>query len=143
MPRMVAFAPVPARRITLRLQSAADASLTAFMVAHVRARDDGQLRLHIDVAAALGAAPASDAEREIIRSEIVGGIMMAKRHAKRGVTIEIAALGGAPSAIEVPSIAYGIAATLAVLQGLDIEDLRIKPRGGYGWSLAAIEVEDC
>jgi hypothetical protein len=139
-----------ARRVTIRLRSAKDKEHRASLVAHVRAREDNQLRLFADMAEAVaagggeaGALRAS--ELAILKNEIMGGVVMAKRKAKRGCTLEIVAIGGATGEggiSTVPSIAFAVAATLAVLQGLDVEDLRSKPHGGYGWDLEGVEVAD-
>jgi hypothetical protein len=138
----------PAQRVTIRLRLAKDHAQRAALTAHVRARDDAQLRLSANVAEAIaagGAAPLRDAELAIVKNEIMGGAIMAKRQAKRGCALEIVAVSGATAdggISTVPSIAFAVAAMLAVLQGLGVEDLREKPHGGYGWELDGVEVAE-
>jgi hypothetical protein len=132
-------------RITIRLMLAKDHSHRAWLTAHVGPRSDGKLHLHADITSAIGGAQASESERKIIATEIMGGVVLAKRHAKRGCTVELISLGaeiaGEPTITRIASIAFAVAANLAVLQGLGVEDLRSAPRGGYGWALEAIEVD--
>jgi hypothetical protein len=146
---MISEAEARTQRVTVRLKLAKDATQRVSLTAHVRARVDGQLRLHADIGAAIAAGGGTpdalrDSERDIIKTEIMGGAVTAKRHAKRGCTVELVALAGETAEgglVSVPSIAFAVATSLAVLQGLGVEDLRTAPRGGYGWSLDGIEVE--
>jgi hypothetical protein len=150
LPAMITSGERPARRITIRLRFAKDHAQQAALIAHVRARDDEQLRLSADMAEAVAAGSAGatalrDTELTILKNEIMGGAVMAKRKAKRGCTLEIVAVSGATAEggiASVPSIAFAVATTLAMLQGLGVEDLREKPHGGYGWELAGVEVAD-
>lgn len=147
---MISQAGPGALRVSIRLVLAKDPSQRARLIAHVRPREDGQLRLHADIGEAIAAGGAdalavSQAERDIIKTEIMGGAVTAKRHAKRGCTVELVALSGATGhggLTSVPSIAFAVAASLAILQGLGVEDLRTAPRGGYGWNLEAVEVAE-
>ncbi|MBA2480718.1 MAG: hypothetical protein H0V44_08650 [Planctomycetes bacterium] len=137
-------------RVSIRLHLAADPTQQAWMTMHVQPRDDQQVRFKAEVADALAADPVSflnpipPNQAHIIKTEIMGGIVTAKKHAKMGCTVELVSLGGATGEVRsvsgVPSIAFAVAASLAVLQGLGIEDLRVAPRGGYGWKLESVDV---
>jgi len=143
--------PAPSR-ITVRVRCAADAGQLAWLTLGVRPEDGQQLRFAIDIAKALASDPVSflhqlpPNQQQIIKAEIVGGLLTTRRHAKRGCSVELLGLGGANgeerSLAGIPSVGFAVAATLALLQGLGIEDLRIKPRGGWGFHLEAIEVAD-
>jgi hypothetical protein len=142
---------MPGARVAIRLRSVKDVSQRAWMTMHVVPRDDQQVRFKAEIDEALAADPVSfmhpipPAQARILKNEIIGGILTAKRQAKIGCTIELVSIGGASaeqrSVSALPSIAYAVAATLAVLQGLGIEDLRTAPRGGYGWELDEVVVE--
>ena len=147
---MIIEAGAPAQRVTIRLKLAKNPSQRAALTAHVRPREDGQLRLSADIAEAVAAGggdagPLRESELTIIKTEIMGGAVTAKRHAKRGCTVELVALSGSTAGgglTSVPSIAFAVATSLAVLQGLGVEDLRASPRGGYGWALDSVEVAE-
>jgi hypothetical protein len=147
---MITEAGAPVQRVTIRLKLAKDPTQRAALTAHVRARDDGQLRLSADIAEAVAAgggdaAALRESELDIIKTEIMGGAVTAKKHAKRGCTVELVALSGSTAdggLTSVPSIAFAVATSLAVLQGLGVEDLRSAPRGGYGWALEGVEVAE-
>jgi hypothetical protein len=137
----------PTRRITIRLALVADPQQRAWLCLHVQARDDDQVRAVLDLAGAIGTAAATAPQRTILKTEIMGGVITAKRRAKRGCVIELVGLGGeveptGDTLIQVPSIAFAVAANLAVLHGLGVVDLRATPQGGYGWRLEAVEVSD-
>ncbi len=135
----------PTQRITIRLVLAADSRQRATLCMHVQPRDDMDVRAVFDLDLALGKASASASQRTILKTEIMGGVIMAKRKARRGCVLEVLAITGevepgGDTLIQVPSIAFAVAANLAVLQGLGVEDLRRAPHGGYGWELAGVEV---
>lgn len=137
--------PHPTRRIRIRLALVSDRRSRAWLTLQVRARDDGDVRAALDVPTALtGQEPTTPAQQTILKTEIMGGVVTAKRHARRGCSVELMALGGETpegGITQVPSIAYAVAANLAVLQGLEVEDLRQQPRGGYGWALEEVGVD--
>ncbi len=140
------------QRVTIRLRCAADTQQQAWLTMHVSPRDDQQVRLKAEIAEAMAADtvsftdPVPPHQAQIIKNEVMGGILTAKRHAKRGCTVELVSLGGANGELRsvsgVGSIAFAVAATLAVSQGLGAEDLREKPHGGYGWNLESVEVSE-
>ncbi|MBA3709019.1 MAG: hypothetical protein H0W83_09400 [Planctomycetes bacterium] len=138
-------------KVSIRIHLAADPTQQAWLTMHVQRRDDQQVRLKAEVAEALAADPVSFLhpvpanQAHIIKTEIMGGIVTAKKHAGVGCTVELVSVGGASGEVRsvsgVPSIAFAVASTLAVLQGLEKEDLRVAPHGGYGWKLDEVAVE--
>jgi hypothetical protein len=135
------------QRISIRLRSVSEPTHTAWLTMHVRARDDQQVRAQLELDEILADPLAlSQAEKTIIKTEIMGGVLTARRFAKRGCTIDLVAIGAESTDGKglngIASIAFAVAANLVVLQGLGVHDLRTEPRGGYGWKLDALEVAD-
>ena len=105
----------------------------------------------LDVARAVRAAgnssELSPAQAQVLRSEIMAGILTAKRKVSGGWSVVLDRIGGSQAErttiAELPSIGFAVAATLAVLHGTGVEDLQAEPRGGHGWHLETIEVTPC
>ncbi len=138
----------PTQRIRIALALAEDRTQRAWLAMDVCARDDGQVRAALAIDDALAdSQQLTPAQRTILKTEIMGGVIVARKVAKRGCAVALVELGGevggvAGGIIKVPSIAFAVAANLAVLQGLGVEDLRSAPHGGYGWALEAVSVTD-
>ncbi len=139
---------LPTLRVRIALVLAKDQAQRAWLALDVRGRDDGQLGAVLPIDDALPVSQAlTPAQRTILKTEIMGGVITARRTAKRGCMVTLVELGGEVGGVDggiikVPSIAFAVAANLAVLQGLGIEDLRSAPRGGYGWALDSVTVTE-
>jgi len=136
----------PSQRIAIRLVQVSDRTHRAWLTMQVRGRADNQVRARLELDEILANPLAlSQAEKTIIKTEIMGGVLTARRHAKRGCSIDLVAIGASIAGEErlngISSIAFAVAANLVVLQGLGFHDLRTTPRGGYGWDLDTITVE--
>lgn len=136
---------VPSQRISIRLLQVSDRTHCAWLTMQVRARTDNQVRARLELDEILANPLAlSQAEKTIIKTEIMGGVLTARRHAKCGCSIDLVAIGASIDGEErlsgISSIAFAVAANLVVLQGLGFHDLRVTPRGGYGWDLETIGV---
>jgi len=133
-------------RIIVRCQDQPE--LLAWLTMTVASREDTAFAHDLDIARAVRAAGNStelpDSHRQVLRSEIMAGILTARRQAEGGWSVVLERLGGSidtrPAISELPSIAFAVAATLAVLHGTGVEDLEAEPRGGHGWLLERIEV---
>jgi hypothetical protein len=137
--------------VTIRVRSAAAPDQLAWLTMRVSRREDHHIHFQAEVATALAKdavsflAPLTPAQAQVVKSEITGGILMARKQAgKVGFVAELLSLGGSVgderTVAALPSVAFAVAATLAVVQGLGIEDLRSAPRGGFQWKLDAVEV---
>jgi hypothetical protein len=137
--------------VTVRLRNSAAAEQLAWLSLRVRRRDDQQVHFDAEVAAAMARGalnimgPLTESQAKVMKAEIVGGILMARKQAGRvGFVAELVGLGGSIAGedglVAIPSVAFAVAAQLAVIQGLGVEDLRAKPHGGFGWKLDSIEV---
>ena len=134
------------QRIAIRLLQTSDRTHCVWLTMQVRAREDNQVRARLELDDILAnPLSLSQAEKTIIKTEIMGGVLTARRHAKRGCSIDLIAIGASIAGEErlggISSIAFAVAANLVVLQGLGIHDLRVTPRGGYGWGLESISIE--
>jgi hypothetical protein len=141
-----------ARTVIVRLSNAKDATQKAWMAMRVTPLDENQVQFDADPMAAVKRDtvsflhPPTENEAKVLKSEIVGGILMARKQAGRiGFRAELLYLGGIVGDLgrvaEVPSVAYAVGATMAVLHGLGVADRPGIPRGGFGWSLDAVELE--
>jgi hypothetical protein len=136
--------------VSVRVAHAGKPEQCAWLSMRVERRDDQHVLFDADVATALARDPVSfmhplsPAQATVLKAEIVGGILMARKQAGRvGCRISLRSIGGSDgevrNVITLPSVAYAVASTLAVLQGLGVEDLLRAPRGGFGWTLVRIE----
>ena len=124
---------------------------TAWMALSVDRVDDArQVRIDIDPLAAVlrdttsFLFPLNESEAKIIKSEIVGGILMARKQLKGpGMTVRLLYLGGINGEIarvaEIGSVAYAVAAHVAVVYMLGNDEERADLRGGFGWRVERIE----
>lgn len=141
-----------ARTVTVRLSNAKDATQKAWMAMRITRLAEVQVQFDADPAEAVKRDtvsflhPLTENESKVLKSEIVGGILMARKQAGRiGFKAELLFLGGAIGdsgrVAAMPSVAYAVGATMAVLHGLGVADRPEVPRGGFGWSLDAVELE--
>lgn len=144
---------MPARDVTVRLHQTRDPALRAWLTLRVERHDDTRFAITGDAAEAVARDPVcfmhplGQAEARVLKSEILNGLMIArKKHGPFGCSAELRILGGCRgeqrNVIEVPGMAYAVAASLALLHGLGILDLVAEPRGGYDWSLESVEVAE-
>ena len=143
-----------AARITITLARSGDASQKAWLTMRVARRPDQHIHFQVDIAQALSGDTVSfmhaltDAQAKVLKADIVGGILLARKAIGRiGFLVELLSLGGCHGELRevasLPSVGFGVAANLAVLHGLGIEDLGASPRGGFGWRLESFTaVED-
>ena len=135
-----------AARITIALVRDDDETLKAWLTMRVARREDQHIHFLVDIAPALAGDAVSfmhalsEAEAKVLKADIVGGILLARRAIGRiGFAVELISLGGCHGeerrVAALPSAGFGVAANLAVLHGLGIEDLARNPRGGFGWRL--------
>jgi hypothetical protein len=115
-----------------------------------REEDARQVRIDIDPMAAVlrdttsFLFPLTESEAKIIKSEIVGGILMARKQLKGpGMTVRLLYLGGTNGdnarVAEIGSVAYAVAAHVLVVHGLGNEAERADLRGGFGWRVESVE----
>jgi len=137
---------VKAVLISITLCRDGDATQKAWLTMRVARREDQHIHFQVDVANALAGDAVSflhalnEAQAKVLKADIVGGILLARRAIGRiGFAVELLSLGGCHGeerrVAALPSVGFGVAANLAVLHGLGIEDLAAKPRGGFGWRL--------
>ncbi len=135
--------------IDIMMCCVAEPTLKSWLAMRLTRRTDQHIHLQVDVAQALAQDPicfmhpVSDSEAKVIKADLVGGLLLARRSIGRiGFTAELVRLGGCRGderrIAALPSVGLGIAANLAVLHALGIEDLASSPRGGYGWRLEKI-----
>ncbi len=140
-------------QVTIRLRNSSDAAQHAWLTLRISRREDQHLHFNAEIVEAVAKDPVSfmhppsENEAKVVKAEIVGGILMARKQVGRvGFTAELVSLGGSVgeqrTLAAIPSVAFAVAAQLAVVQGLGVEDLRAKPHGGFGWKLDAVEVAD-
>jgi hypothetical protein len=137
---------VKATLITITLVRDGDDTQKAWLTMRVARREDQHIHFQVEVANALSGDAVSfmhvlsESEAKVLKADIVGGILLARRTIGRiGFAVELLSLGGCHGeerrVAALPSVGFGVAANLAVLHGLGIEDLAAKPRGGFGWRL--------
>jgi hypothetical protein len=137
---------VKATLIAITLCRAGDDTQKAWLTMRVARREDQHIHFQVDVAHALAGDAVSfmhalsEAQAKVLKADIVGGILLARRAIGRiGFAVELLSLGGRHGderrIAALPSVGFGVAANLAVLHGLGIEDLARNPRGGFGWRL--------
>jgi hypothetical protein len=137
---------VKAARITIALVRDDDQTLKAWLTMRVARREDQHIHFQVEVAPALAGDAVSfmhalsESQAKVLKADIVGGILLARRAIGRiGFSVELLSLGGCHGeerrVAALPSVGFGVAANLAVLHGLGIEDLARNPRGGFGWRM--------
>jgi hypothetical protein len=86
--------------------------------------------------------PITAAQAGVIKHELMGGLLTARKRVPGGFTIELVSLGGSVgeerAVAQVASIAYAVAAALAALHGTGVADAQT-PKGGWGWLAEVIE----
>jgi hypothetical protein len=138
--------------VTIRLHSARDPAQKAWLSMRVSAREDQHIHFQADIETAMARDaisflhPINDAQAKVVKADIVGGIMLARKAmGRRGFVVELHSLGGSTGAqgsiLQIATVAFGVAANLAVLHGLGVEDLVAHPHGGYGWELSEITTQ--
>jgi hypothetical protein len=145
---------VKATLVSITLRRAGDDTQQAWLAMRVARREDQHIHFQVEIAAALAGDAVSfmhalsDAQAKVLKADIVGGILLARRAIGRvGFAVELVSLGGRHGeerrVAALPSVGFGVAANLAVLHGLGIEDLALHPRGGFGWRLESFSAVEC
>lgn len=141
------------QRVTVRLHRVDHATQRAWLTLRVTASDDPrQVAIDIDPAQAVRSDPTSflhplePNEAKVLKSDIVGGVLMARKQLGRtGFTARLLTLGGADGdqahVTLLPSVAYAVGAMAAVIFTLGDERQRNDLPGGFGWKIDAIEAE--
>lgn len=109
------------------------------------------LKHHLDVAAAVAADAGSflhalgQAEQQVLRSELMAGLLTGCRGQWTGWRVELlrlgATTGGSRNVSDTASVAFAVGAALALRHATGAEDLLAHPRGGHGWRLVGFTVE--
>lgn len=139
--------------VTVRLHRSEDASQRAWLSLRVARHDDPrQVQIDIDPATAVRSDPTcflhppSANEAQILKSDIVGGILMARKQlGKVGFTVRLLTLGGAIAdearVTQIASVAFAVGAHAAVVAVLGDDQMRADLPGGFGWRINGIERE--
>lgn len=142
-----------ANRVTVRLHRVEDPAQRAWLTMRVvRSEDPRQVAIDIDPALAVRSDPTSflhplePNEAKVLKSDIVGGILMARKQLGRfGFTATLLTLGGVHGdearVTLLPSVGYAVGAMSAVLFVLGDDQQRADLPGGFGWKIDAIEAE--
>jgi len=135
-------------RVTIRLRNVRDAAQQAWLVMQINPREDGQIALNAEINDAVAAdavsfvEPVTPSQASILKHEMMGGLLAARKKIPGGFVAELVSLGGAVGeerrVAQVSSIAYAVAAALAALHGTGHADAKT-PQGGYGWQAEVIE----
>ena len=141
---------MPERSVTVRMHRADDASQRAWISLRVSSCDDPR-QVEIDIDPVRGVQsdatcflhPPNESESKILKSDIVGGLLMARKQLGRvGFRARLLTLGGCvgdePRVTQVASVAFAVGAHAAVLEVLGDEHLRSELTGGFGWKIDAI-----
>jgi hypothetical protein len=141
------------QRVTVRLHRTEDASQRAWLSVRVtRHEDPRQVQIDINPAQAVRSDatcflhPPNDNEAKVLKSDLVGGILMARKQlGKIGFTARLLTLGGSVGdearVTQISSVAFAVGAHAAVLTVLGDEQLRADLPGGFGWRIDGIEAE--
>ena len=141
------------QRVTVRLHRSEDPSQRAWLTLRVtRHEDPRQVQIDIDAAQAVRNDPTcflhppSTNEAQILKSDLVGGVLMARKQLGRiGFTVRLLTLGGAigdePRVTQIASVAFAVGAHAAVLTVLGDEHLRAALTGGFGWKIDDLAAE--
>jgi hypothetical protein len=130
---------------TLSLTADADPGCRVRAAFRVERLQEPGLKHQLGIAAAVAADASSflhaltRAEQQVLRSELLAGLLTGCRGQWTGWRVELLSLGaetGASRTIaDAASVAYAVAATLVLRHATGAEDLIAHPRGGYGWRL--------
>lgn len=117
--------------------------ITACVSVRCQSCSDGIMAHQVDVEQATGRS-FRPAIAQVLKSEIVAGLLTGRHKATGGWTLTVESVAGQDQGkdalLTIPSVGYAVAATLAVLHGTAVEDLRVAPHGGHGWELIHLEV---
>ncbi len=142
---------MPECSVTVRLHRSDDSSQRAWLTMRVSSCDDPRhVEIDIDPVQAVRSDatcflhPPNDSEGKILKSDIVGGLLMARKQLGRvGFRARLLTLGGCVGdesrVTQVASVAFAVGAHAAVLSVLGDEQLRRELTGGFGWKIDAIE----
>jgi len=137
--------------VTVRLHRSDDAAQRAWVALRVtRHEDPRQVQIDIDPVLAVRSDPTcflhppNDSEAKVLKSDIVGGVLMARKQlGKIGFTVRLLTLGGSVGdearVTRISSVAFAVGAHAAVLTVLGDDKLRADLPGGFGWKIDAIE----
>lgn len=140
--------------VIVRLHRTDDASHRAWIAVRVTACDDPR-QVEIDIDPMQGVRsdatcflhPPNDSEAKVLKSDIVGGLLMARKQLGRvGFRARLLTLGGSigdeARVTQIASVAFAVGAHAAVLAVLGDEHVRAELIGGFGWKIDAIEPLD-
>ncbi len=139
--------------ITVRLHRVDEPSQRAWLTMRVTPHDDPrQVAIDIDPATAVRSDatsflhPLEPNEATVLKSDIVGGILMARKQlGKIGFAAKLLVLGGIagdePRVTLLPSVGYAVGAMSAVMFVLGNDTQRADLPGGFGWKIDTIEPE--
>lgn len=142
---------MPERNVMVRLHRTDDPTQRAWIAMQVSSCDDPrQVQIDIDPLHGVRSDPTcflhlpSENEAKVLKSEIVGGVLMARKQlGKIGFRVRLLTLGGSigddPRVSQVPSVAFAVGAHVAVVEVIGSEDQRADLKGGFGWRVNAIE----
>lgn len=145
---------MPERSVTVRLHCTDDASHRAWLSLRVSSCDDPrQVEIDIDPLRSVRSDATcflhlpNENEAKVLKSDIVGGLLMARKQLGRiGFRARLLTLGGSvgdePRVTQVASVAFAVGAHAAVLSVLGDDHLRAELKGGFGWKIDAIEPAD-
>jgi len=137
--------------VTVRLHRSEDATQRAWLTLRVsRLEDPRQVQIDIDPTLAVRSDPTcflhppNDSEAKVLKSDIVGGVLMARKQlGKIGFTVRLLTLGGTTGdearVTQISSVAFAVGAHAAVLTVLGDDKLRADLPGGFGWKIDGIE----
>jgi hypothetical protein len=118
--------------------------VVATVAVRCQSRSDGIMAHDVDVEGATGQR-FSPAIAQILKSETVAGLLTGRHKATGGWTLSVEHIAGSEDGesalLQIPSVGYAVAATLAVLHGTGVENLQQSPHGGHGWDLIALEIQ--
>ena len=136
--------------VTVRLHRSDDPQQHAWLTLRVtRHEDPRQVQIDIDPALAVRSDPTcflhppNDSEAKVLKSDIVGGVLMARKQlGKVGFTVRLLTLGGSTAddtrVTQISSVAFAVGAHAAVLTVLGDDQLRADLPGGFGWRIDEI-----
>lgn len=137
--------------VTVRLHRSDEVTQRAWVTLRVtRHEDPRQVQIDIDPALAVRSDPTcflhppNDSEAKVLKSDIVGGVLMARKQLGRiGFTVRLLTLGGSVAdearVTRISSVAFAVGAHAAVLTVLGDDQLRADLPGGFGWKIDGIE----
>lgn len=130
----------------MELQAAQGAEHRIHCVWRIGPGNGRRLDARLDVAAAVAADdlsflhPPTACSCQVIRSEMLTGLLAASRHAEGCWIIELVSLGasngGSRDVSETPAIAFAVAASMVLRHATGAIDLGAGTHTGYGWVVA-------